>query len=148
MQRLHRVLIDLRVFLAATLSVVSSTLQHSPFPLMNHGRMHAIFDCQFGYCALSFQDLERHTCFVTRIMVSALLHILISSPLKTSRRQIVASVTVQFSGRNSLKEAGRLLERHSKQHLHGQVGLDQRIVMLGLSATLTGRRGLPGHGEL
>ncbi|MFV0409922.1 MAG: type I restriction endonuclease subunit R, EcoR124 family, partial [Paracoccus sp. (in: a-proteobacteria)] len=35
------------------------------------------------------------------IMVPALLHVLISSSLETSKRQIVASVTVRFSGGSS-----------------------------------------------
>ncbi|WP_206364111.1 hypothetical protein, partial [Paenirhodobacter ferrireducens] len=36
-----------------------------------------------------------------RVVISAFRHVLISSFLETSRRQIVASVTVQFSGRCS-----------------------------------------------
>ena len=46
----------------------------------------------------------------------------------------------------ALDEPGRLPERHAKQHLHRQTGLDCRIAVARLSAALSGRRGLPGHG--
>ncbi len=45
--------------------------------------------------------LVLHAGFEPSVMVPAFLHILISSSLETSRRQIIASVTVRFSGSSS-----------------------------------------------
>lgn len=41
-----------------------------------------------------------------------------------------------------------LPERHAEQHLHRQAGLDRRIALVGLAATLAGRRGFPDHGGI
>ena len=102
MQRPHRILIDLRRFLAAPLEDVSRTVQQSRFPLMDHRWMHAIFGCQLRHCALAPHGFQRHTGFEPRVMVPAFLHILISWFLEISRRQIIAYVTVRFSGRSSV----------------------------------------------
>ncbi len=67
--------------------------------------MHAIFGYQLGHRAFAFRSFQRHTGFKPRVMVPAFLHVLISSFLETSRRQIIASVTVQFSGNSSLLRA-------------------------------------------
>src|SRR5690606_23504610 len=107
MQRPHRVLVDLGFLLPAALEDVSRALQKSLLPLMDHRRMHAIFGGQFRHRALALQGFQRHTGFEPRVMVPALLHVPISSFLETSRRQIVASVTVRFSGSISLNLAIR-----------------------------------------
>ena len=46
----------------------------------------------------------------------------------------------------ALEEAGPLPERHPKQNLHRQAGLDRGIAVVALSTTLAGRRGFLGHG--
>jgi hypothetical protein len=51
--------------------------------------------------ALALQGFQRHAGLEPRVMVPALPHVLISSFGETSRRQIIASVTVRFSGSSS-----------------------------------------------
>ena len=48
----------------------------------------------------------------------------------------------------ALDEPGRLAKRHAEQHLHRLAGLDRGIAVVGLSAALFGRCGLPGHGGI
>ena len=45
----------------------------------------------------------------------------------------------------ALDEPCSLAERHPKQHLHCQAGLDGGIAVVGLPPTLPGRRSFPGH---
>jgi hypothetical protein len=87
--------------LAAALEDACGTLKQRSFPLMNHRRMHAIFGRQLRHRALPLHGLQRHSRFERRIVVPAFRHVLISSRLETSRLQIIASVTVRFSGRSS-----------------------------------------------
>jgi hypothetical protein len=63
--------------------------------------MHAILGCQLGPCAIALHGFQRHAGLEPCIMVPAFLHVLISSFLETSRRQIQASITDRFSGRDS-----------------------------------------------
>jgi len=51
--------------------------------------------------ALALHGFQRHTGLKPSVMVPALLHVLISKFLETSRRQIVAYVTVRLSGSSS-----------------------------------------------
>jgi hypothetical protein len=50
--------------------------------------------------------------------------------------------------KQTLDEPGRLPEGHPEQHLHCQAGLDGRVTVVRLAATLAGRRGLPDHGGI
>lgn len=101
MQRPHRVLIDHGGQLTAYFEDVRCAGQQSPLPLMDLRRMHAIFGSQLRNRALALHNFQRNTGFEPRIMVPAFLDSLISSSLETSRRQIVAYVTVRFSGSSS-----------------------------------------------
>ena len=79
--------------------------------------MHAVFGGQFRHRALALHGLQRHAGLEPRIMVPAFLHVLISSLLETSRRQIVASVTVRFSGSSI---TNRLRSRLDERPVAGQ----------------------------
>ena len=98
MQRPHSVLIDRRGFPTTTLKDVGRAVRQRLLPLMNHRGMHAIFRSQFRHGPLTLQGLKRNTGFEPRIMVPAFLHRPISSFLETCKAQIIASVTVRFSG--------------------------------------------------
>ena len=56
---------------------------------------------QFRHRALALQRLKCNPRLERRVVVPAFRHVLFSSFLETSRRQIVASVTVRFSGSSS-----------------------------------------------
>ena len=70
-------------------------LEQRPFPLMDHRRMEPIFSDQLRHRVVSLNGLQRSPRLERCVMVFAFL---IFSRLETSRPQIVASVTVQFSG--------------------------------------------------
>ena len=96
MQIAHRVLSKLARFEDAC-----RPLQQRPLPLMDHRRMHAVIGGQFRHRALSLHGLQRHPRPERRVVAYAFRHVPISSCLETSRRQIVASVTIRFSGGSS-----------------------------------------------
>jgi len=73
-------------------------------------RVHAVICGQFRHGALALQCFQRHASLEARVMVPAFRHVLISSFLQTSRRQIIAFVTVQFSGRCSVRQGRTLTE--------------------------------------
>ena len=73
--------------------------------------MHAIFGSQFRHRALALNSFQRHESLEARIMVPAFPHALISSFLQTSRPQIVASVTVRFSGSSSVLDGAGIKHR-------------------------------------
>lgn len=63
--------------------------------------MHSVFCDQLRHGAFAFHGFKRNTSLEAGIVGSALRHRLFSSFLETSRRQIVAYVSVQFPGRCS-----------------------------------------------
>jgi hypothetical protein len=97
-KRPHCFLIDLGGIRAASLEDVGASVKQSLLSLMDHRRMHAVFGGQFRHCALALHSLRCHAGLEPRVMVPAFLHILISSLVETSRRQIAASITVRFAG--------------------------------------------------
>ena len=69
--------------------------------------------------------------------------------LTTAKRAKVRHRPVQTDQpQQALDEAGRLAQRHPEQHLHRQTSLDRGIAVVGLAATLAGRRGFPGDGGI
>jgi hypothetical protein len=60
--------------------------------------MHAVFLGQLRHGASDLHGFQRHTSLEASVMVPAFRHILISSFVETSRRHIVAYVTVRLSG--------------------------------------------------
>ncbi len=101
LQRPHRVFIDLRRLLAAaTFENVSCPLQQAFFSLVDHRRMTPYSAANSEPCVRPSR-LPAPRGFEPSVMVPAFLHILISSFLETSRRQIIASVSVRFSGSSS-----------------------------------------------
>lgn len=53
-------------------------------------------------CSLFTHGFQRDSRLEVRVVISAFRHVLAYSFLKTSKREIVASVTVHFSGNRSL----------------------------------------------
>ncbi len=80
----------------------AATIEQRLLPLMDYRRMHAIFGGQLRHSALALQGFHRNTGLEPSIMVPAFFNVLIFSLLETSRRQIVASVTVRLSGSSSV----------------------------------------------
>jgi hypothetical protein len=103
MQRTHRDFIDVGGLLGASLEDVSRALQQSLLPLVDHCRTHTVVSGQLRHCAFALHGLQRQAGLENSVMIPALLHILISSFLETSRRQIVASVTARLSGSSSMR---------------------------------------------
>ena len=69
----------------------------------------------FRHRARALQRLKRNTGLERRIMVTAFRHVLSSLLLKTSRPQIVASVTVRHSGGSlCMRRGGQLMPTAQK----------------------------------
>lgn len=82
-----------------------------------------------------------------RTIRSAIRNVDLQGLLAARQRAEVGHLPVQTDQpQQALDEAGRLPERHPKQNLHRQAGLDRGIAVVALSTTLAGRRGFPGHG--
>ena len=106
-----RLLVDLGgLLLPAALEDVRRPFEQRLLPLMDHRRLHAAIGSQLRYRALALHSFQRHASLEARLMVPAFRHVLISLSFETSRRQIVASVTVRISGRRSIAD----FMRHDK----------------------------------
>jgi hypothetical protein len=139
MQRPHRVFIDLGGLLAASLEDVSRALQQSLLPLMDHRRMHAYSAASSDTVHSPFKASKRHAGLEPRVMVPALPHVLIYSFGETSRRQIIASVTVRFSGSSSFMRRTKVAQIYKKtgnlrvvQLLLGHTKMDSTVRYLGV----------------
>jgi hypothetical protein len=106
MQRPHGFLVDLWPSPTAPFKDADRAIQEGLLPLMHHRRMHTVFGGQLRNRALALHGFQRHAGLEPHVMVPAFLHVLISSLLETSRRQIVAYVTVPFSGNSSMSLGG------------------------------------------